>query len=126
MTLQDCTIQALGADALEYDEPVERVEFHFNFSRREFVTALGAGLLIAVSSSPNFAQPQQQRGRGGRGGGGFFGGGAANIAARVHIGQDGTITVMTGKVECGQGSRAEITQAAAEELRVPIDRIKLI
>src|SRR5439155_12320815 len=49
-----------------------------------------------------------------------------NIAARVHIGQDGTITVMTGKVECGQGSRAEITQAAAEELRVAIDRVKLL
>ncbi len=33
---------------------------------------------------------------------------------------------MTGKVECGQGSRAELTQAAAEELRVPVDRVRLI
>ena len=33
---------------------------------------------------------------------------------------------MTGKVECGQGARAEITQAAAEELRVPVERVRLV
>ncbi len=33
---------------------------------------------------------------------------------------------MTGKVECGQGARAELTQAAAEELRVSADRVQLI
>jgi isoquinoline 1-oxidoreductase len=33
---------------------------------------------------------------------------------------------MTGKVECGQGARAELTQAAAEELRVGADQIRLI
>jgi isoquinoline 1-oxidoreductase len=33
---------------------------------------------------------------------------------------------MTGKVEAGQGSRAEITQAAAEELRLDAGRIHLI
>ena len=31
-------------------------------------------------------------------------GGAANLAARLHIGKDGILTVMTGKVECGQGA----------------------
>ena len=45
-------------------------------------------------------------------------GGARPSAARLHIGNDGIITVMTGKVECGQGARAELTQAAAEELGV--------
>ena len=33
---------------------------------------------------------------------------------------------MTGKVEGGQGARAEISQAAAEELDVPIGRIVLV
>jgi isoquinoline 1-oxidoreductase len=33
---------------------------------------------------------------------------------------------MTGKVECGQGSRAELTQAAAEELHVAPDQVRLI
>ena len=29
---------------------------------------------------------------------------------------------MAGKVEAGQGARAELLQAAAEELRVPVPR----
>ena len=48
------------------------------------------------------------------------------VATRIHIGQDGAITVLTGKVEMGQGSRAELTQAAAEELQVPVSRIQMV
>jgi isoquinoline 1-oxidoreductase len=48
------------------------------------------------------------------------------VAARVHIDKDGAITVMTGKVEEGQGPRAQLSQAAAEELRVPVERIRLV
>ncbi len=86
-------------------------------SRRAFVQVLGAGLLITVTEE---AALSQRRGRG-RGGGG-----ARNVAARLHVNQDGTITVMTGKVEEGQGSRAELTQAAAEELRVDVTKIELV
>jgi isoquinoline 1-oxidoreductase len=35
------------------------------------------------------------------------------------------VTVLTGKVEVGQGSRAEISQAVAEELRVPIAQVQV-
>src|SRR6185295_719421 len=63
----------------------------------------------------------QQR-RGGRGGGGE----TRNLSARLHIGKDGVITVLTGKVEVGQGSRAELTQAAAEELRVSASQVQLV
>ena len=69
---------------------------------------LGAGLLITVTpGSPPWPS------------GGRRGARRSRVAARVHIGADGTISVMTGKVEEGQGARAELTQAAAEELRVP-------
>jgi len=85
-------------------------------SRRSFVQLLGAGLLITVTEGVS----QGRR----RGGGGSRGGG--KVAARVHINEDGTVSVMTGKVEEGQGARAELTQAAAEELRVGADRIRLI
>src|SRR4051812_26816556 len=118
------------------DIPVDRVPFDFGITRREAVKVLGAGLLIAVAGGMGGTAVLGQvagggrggggGGRGGRGGGGFAGGGAKNLAARLHIGKDGIITVMTGKVEAGQGSRAEITQAAAEELRVPAYRIQLI
>lgn len=107
-------------EELEFTEP-ERYElhegpfYHFEVSRREFVQVLGAGILISVAVPSVFAQ------RAPRGGGG-----PVNIAERLHIGADGTITVFTSKVEVGQGSRTQLTQAAAEELRVPLEQVKLI
>jgi isoquinoline 1-oxidoreductase len=86
-------------------------------SRRAFVQALGAGLLITVTEGISFGQRRGGRRRSR---------GAENVAARLHVNQDGTITVMTGKVEEGQGSRAELTQAAAEELRVGAAKINLV
>src|SRR5437870_1423045 len=103
---------------LEYEEPLEPVHFDFGLKRRGFVQLLGAGLLIAASAAPALAQ------RGRRGG--FGGSGARSVSARIHLGKDGSITVLTGKVEAGQGARAELTQAAAEELRVPVSSIQLI
>jgi len=79
---------------------VEEPSGKVRISRRTFVQMIGAGLLITVTEGISFAQ---RRSRGGR---------SIPIAARVHINSDGTITVMTGKVEEGQGSRAELTQAA--------------
>jgi isoquinoline 1-oxidoreductase len=101
----------------EYEEDLQPVGYDFGLKRRAFVQLLGAGLLVAVSAAPALAQR-----RGGRGGGG----GARSIAARVHLGKDGAITVMTGKVEGGQGARAELSEAAAEELRVSVSRIQLV
>jgi len=101
----------------EFPEP-ERYElhegpfYHFEISRREFVQVLGAGILISVAVPTAFAQ------RAGRGES------SAKLAQRLHLGADGVITVFTSKVEVGQGSRTQLSQAAAEELRVPIDRIR--
>src|SRR5579859_6752479 len=108
----------------DFDEPADSYYQTSELTRRGFVQILGAGLLIAVSTPSAVAQ-QRRGGRGGRGGG-FNGAGARTVSARVHIGNDGSITVMTGKVEAGQGSRAELTMAAAEELRVPVSRIQLL
>ncbi len=87
----------------------------FGMSRRCFVQLLGAGLLITVTEGVSLGQ---RRGRGSRQ--------SVNVAARLRVNTDGTITVMTGKVEEGQGSRAHLTLAAAEELRVSADRIRLV
>jgi isoquinoline 1-oxidoreductase len=48
------------------------------------------------------------------------------LSSRLHLGEDGMVTVMTGKIEMGQGARAQLTQAAAEELRLPVSRVRLI
>jgi CO/xanthine dehydrogenase Mo-binding subunit len=114
-------LETVESVELAYEQAVQRVHFNFGFKRRSFMQLLGAGLLIAASA-PALAQ---QRG-GGRRGGGFGGSGAKSIGARIHLGKDGSITVLVGKVEAGQGARAELTQAAAEELRVSASAIQLI
>ncbi len=100
----------------EDDQLIEPVHFDFGLNRRAFVQVLGTGLLIAAGSASSWAQRS-----GGRGGAGN-----RSLAGRLHIGKDGIITVFTGKVELGQGARAELTQAAAEELRVPPSQVQLV
>ena len=122
------TDPTLEADVLDYDEPVDRVAFHFALTRRQMVQLLGAGLLIAVSDVSSLAQPAATRSRGTRRTRWpwWCGGRPTPLSARLHLGKDGAITLLTGKVECGQGARAELTQAAAEELRVAVDRISVV
>jgi isoquinoline 1-oxidoreductase len=97
----------------------ESPRYRFSANRREFVQVLGAGILVAVAARPSSGQQRRQRGGGrGRSGG--------NGAERFHIGKDGIVTVLTSKVEAGQGARTQITQAAAEELRMPLERVQLL
>ncbi|HEV2331228.1 MAG TPA: molybdopterin cofactor-binding domain-containing protein [Verrucomicrobiae bacterium] len=107
-------------DQLDYEALFERAGYDFGLSRRSFVKTLGAGLLIAVSL-PALGQESGSRGRGD-----FFGSGARTLGARIHLGAKGSITVFAGKVEGGQGARTELSQAAAEELRVPVSRIQMV
>jgi len=93
------------------DEPRDELEL----SRRSFVQLLGAGLLITVTEGVSLGRRFGGRSRQ-----------PITVAARLHINEDGTITVMTGKVEEGQGPRAQLTQAAAEELRVAVEQIRLV
>ncbi len=48
------------------------------------------------------------------------------IGAWLHIGEDGRITVYTGKAEVGQNIRTSLTQAVAEELHAPPSSIRLV
>ncbi len=50
----------------------------------------------------------------------------ANLGAWLHIGEDGAITVFTGKTEVGQNIRTSLTQAVADELRTTPASIKLV
>ncbi len=102
---------------LEEEEWADGPPHDLEITRRSFVQALGAGILITVSGGGALAQ------RGGSRGGG---GAAKTVAARLHIGRDGFVTVLTGKVEMGQGSRGQLSQAAAEELRVPVANIRMV
>jgi nicotinate dehydrogenase subunit B len=46
--------------------------------------------------------------------------------AFLHIGEDGTISCFTGKIEMGQGVVTSLVQEMADELNVSMDKIKLV
>ncbi len=98
---------------LERYELRERPLYRFDANRREFVQILGAGIVVAVTVSQAAAQ---RRGRGSR---------DVKLSQRFHFDED-IVTVFTSKVEVGQGSRTQIAQAVAEELRKPVDRVRVV
>ena len=93
----------------------------FQSGRREFFKFLGAGLFIACASSK--AEAFQESGAARRNPEDSL---PQEISAWLHIGEDGTVTVFTGKVEVGQNIRTSLTQAVAEELKTPVESIRLV
>jgi nicotinate dehydrogenase subunit B len=94
--------------------------YHFAVDRREFFKFLGAGVLIVCVLKDAHTQES---------GGDKRGQPASlpkDIAAWLHIGDDGGVTVYTGKVEMGQNIRTSLTQAVAEELRVPVVKVQMV
>jgi len=97
--------------------------YHFDLDRRQFFKTLGCGVVVLFMVEVALAQESGGGGRrGGRGGGQR----PAEISAWLHIGEDGTVTVFTGKTEVGQNIRTSLTQAVAEELRTPVDSIRVV
>jgi len=92
--------------------------YRFEVDRREFVKLLGTGLVVWLAAEP---APAQESGRVTRGDGT-----PQEIAAWLHIAEDGTVTVYTGKVEFGQDIRTSLAQAVADELRAPFERVRLV
>jgi nicotinate dehydrogenase subunit B len=95
--------------------------YRFELQRRDFFKVLGGGVLIVLTLKDALAQ--QESGGGQRRGGNPM---PKEISAWLHIGEDGTITAFTGKVEVGQDIRTSLAQAVAEELRVPMDSIRMV
>src|ERR1700693_1596456 len=48
------------------------------------------------------------------------------ITAWLHIGEDGSVTAFTGKVEMGQNIRTSLAQSVADELRVPFESVGMV
>src|SRR5262249_23295733 len=113
----------LDSDAaieLERYELAESPAYLFEVDRREFFKLFGCGVLVGLALKRGAAQ---ESGGGRRGGQNSM---PQDISAWLHIGEDGGITVFTGKVELGQDIRTSLTQAVAEELSAPISSIKLV
>ncbi|HKI38658.1 MAG TPA: molybdopterin cofactor-binding domain-containing protein, partial [Gemmataceae bacterium] len=90
--------------------------FALELDRRDFFRIVGGGLVVALFLR-GLAAPAQRGG---------FGNQPDDIGAWLHVGEDGAVTVYTGKVEVGQNARTSLTQAVAEELRTPVERIRLV
>src|ERR1051325_3350902 len=88
--------------------------------RRDFFAVLGGGIVVFLVDD---ADAQES------GGGQRRGQNQAPpeaLSAWLHIGEDGKVTVFTGKVEVGQNARTSLTQAVAEELGAPLSSIELV
>ena len=94
--------------------------YRFDLERRDFFKLLGGGLvlLLALDGSAE----AQESGRGGRSGQDL----PQTIGAWLHIGEDGSVTVFTGKTEVGQNIRTSLAQAVSEELHTPVSSIKMV
>jgi nicotinate dehydrogenase subunit B len=88
-----------------------------NLTRRQFGKA--AALVLAFSLAPRLAGAQAAK----------LPGSLANnrmLDAWLRINADGSATIFSGKVELGQGISTALVQIAAEELDLPLARIKMI
>jgi CO/xanthine dehydrogenase Mo-binding subunit len=89
------------------------------FTRRSFLKGSGA-LVVAFSSSAiadTLGQAFAQ---------GINGTGSAQLDSWIAIGRDGLVTAYTGKCEFGQGLYTAQLQLVAEEVCVPLSRIRLV
>jgi isoquinoline 1-oxidoreductase len=90
-----------------------------NINRRQFLQLLGAGVVVtftleeALSSNAKLpgsalTVPEDQ------------------LSSWIHVGNNGFITVFTGKAEVGQNIRTSLSQIVAEELEVDISKIIMV
>jgi isoquinoline 1-oxidoreductase len=100
--------------APEQYELKEKPVHHFTMSRRTFFEVLGSGIAISFTIANGWASaavdkfPEDQ------------------VAAWIHIGEDGRVTIYTGKAEVGQNIRTSLAQIVAEELPVPLQNIDMV
>jgi len=105
----------------------ERYEFRalpmhqFALERRDFFKLLGAGIAVFAIVKGAAAQETAPGGRG------FHNQELPKeIGAWLHIGEDGSVTALVGKVEIGQNVRTSLSQTIADELKVPLDSVQMV
>jgi nicotinate dehydrogenase subunit B len=99
-------------------ELAEGPAYRFSLDRRDFFGVLGGGILVILTCQAQESGSARNR-REGRGV-------PQDLGAWLHIGEDGAVAVYTGKVEVGQNTRTALTQAVSEELRTPVESVRLV
>ena len=95
-----------------------KANYEFVLDRRKFFKLTGGGLIVAfvlkdLLSFGSETTPSDASS-------------ISGVESWIHIGEDGTVSVYTGKVEVGQNIRTSLSQIVAEELMVPVLSIKMI
>jgi CO/xanthine dehydrogenase Mo-binding subunit len=88
-------------------ELFEAPPYQFQLNRRDFLEV--AGFVICLTATPLLDAQT-----------------AAKPRARLAFAADGTVTVFAGKVEVGQGAATELAMAVAEELRLPVSKVRAV
>ena len=83
--------------------------------RREFIKIVGGGIVVVVSVGPSALLAQDRRR--------IY---PEDLNAYLRIGEDGRVTVFTGKIEMGQGVMTSQAQMVAEELRVALGAVEMV
>jgi isoquinoline 1-oxidoreductase len=94
----------------------------FELARRDFLKVVGGGILIACTAGDVLARQESGAGRPrdpSRDA-------PKDLEAWLHIAEDGSVTVYTGKVEIGQDIRTSLAQVVAEELHGQLASIQLV
>ncbi len=87
-----------------------------SLDRREFMKLVGAGIVVCFTIADwSVLEAQGQRREY-----------PADFNAYLRIGEDGRVTVFSGKIEMGQGVITSLAQMAAEELGVAVESIDMV
>src|SRR5581483_1752574 len=116
-----CSMPDIEGIEQERYELFETAAYRFAPDRRDFFKVLGGGLLLLLVLDGSAGAQESGRGPALR-----PDARPPELEAWLHIAEDGTVTVYTGKVEVGQNIRTSLTQAVAEELHAPMDAIQLV
>ena len=119
----------MNDDSIETEryELLAEPQYHFNLGldRRDFFKLLGGGIVMVFALDAFASQESGRRQAGESGRRAQSNSTPKEIAGWLHIGEDGSVTAYTGKVEFGQNIRTSLAQVVAEELRVPVTSIRL-
>lgn len=88
--------------------------------RRGFLKLTSTGLLVIFAVEPLVGRQEPARLPAGRQGY------PTDLNAYLHIGADGRVTCLVGKIEMGQGAMSSLPQLAAEELNVPLKSVDIV
>ena len=86
-----------------------------NLSRREFIKAIGGGIIILFwLGDDSILEAQRRRGY------------PEDFNAYLRIGPDGKVTCFTGKIEMGQGVITSLAQMLADEVDVTLESVEMV